>query len=68
MQTKYKYNGRKLVFLFMHIKLGLPSIAFSYLLYANICSLNFLFFSFNLNPVCGILHYLIRVAFAMYLF
>ena len=58
MQTEYKYNGRKLVFLFMHIKLGLPSIAFSYLLYANIC--NFLIFSFNFNPVCGILHYLIR--------
>ena len=58
MQSKYKHNGRKLVFLFMHIELGLPSIAFNYLLYTNIC--NFLNFSLKFDLVCGIWHDLIR--------
>ena len=31
--NKVQINGTKLVILFMHIKLGLPSIAFDYLLY-----------------------------------
>ena len=56
--NKVQINGRKLVFRFVHINLGLPSIAFNYLLYANIC--NFLIFSFNFNQVCDKLHDLIR--------
>ena len=50
--NKVQINGRKLVILFMHIKLGLPLIALNYLLYANIC--NFLICSFYFDPVCSI--------------
>ena len=56
--NKVQINGRKLIILFMHIKLGLPAFAFNYLLYTNIC--NFLNFSFNFDLVCGIWHDLIK--------